>query len=57
MKVTVKGKQYNLVTIVAIDIIDEKSLLKTSKLVAVAYVYDKERNPYKFLADEIERYD
>lgn len=54
MKVTIKGTQYTLVAIVPEEI---QSGIFKKLLKAVVYVYDKSRTPYKFLAEEIERYD
>ena len=54
MKVTIKGTQYTLVAIVPEEV--EVGLFK-KLLKAVIYVYDKTKTPYKFLAEEIERYD
>lgn len=61
MKVSIKGEKYQftLVTIVAETVEVSKGALGGSikEIKAVAYVFDKERKAFKFLADQIERYD
>lgn len=57
MKVQIKGKSYTMAAIVS-ETIEVPGLVGKKEVVkAVVYCYDKERKPYKFLADEIERYD
>ena len=63
MKVSIKNKtgQYTLVAIVSEEVEKletEKTLMsKNITIKAVAYVYDKAHVAYKFLAEDIERYD
>lgn len=55
MKVTIKGKQYTLICF--INEVTKSWLGFKLKTNTVIYVYDRERKPFKFLAEEIERYD
>lgn len=57
MKVTIKGKQFTMVTIVSETVEIEKTLINNKLIKAFVYVYDKDHKAYKFLAEEIERYD
>jgi hypothetical protein len=57
MKVSIKGKQYTMVAIASETVEVEKTLINNKLVKAFVYVYDKDRKAYKFLAEEIERYD